>query len=442
MAKAGCAVPPSAAISRRPRGSATSMPAAATLPPNYAEAAHWFRTAAERGHRAAARALGMLHLTGAGVARDPDEAATWFKQAAEAGDAGAQADLASLLQAGVVSAFAQDPPPVHDWFEHAAEQGDLVGAFNFAVCLAEGVGVPRDDDARRLLAEACRRRRGERTILVRPHACRGSRRGPGRRRGRRLVRPRRRGRHARRAGGARRVSYRRPRRAARSSAGENLVPRAASARARGCDVRARQDARRRPRHRARSRRGRGAGSPGPPSTATRSPPSCSRATHGAASDGPQDIEAARRWYEHAVSLGAPEAAGELALFEKVVGGRGNEGDIDAALTRVRRAVCASRDVTDWLREVWTMRMTALKHWFVAVSIQNVPAFAETAPDALTAHGPARRLRIRTGNRPGAFSSAQLFFQWRGSSAGQRRFAPASGSARPCPRPWPHRPRTG
>ena len=42
----------------------------------------------------------MLYLTGAGVAQDPDEAASWFKRAAEAGDAGAQADLATLLQIG------------------------------------------------------------------------------------------------------------------------------------------------------------------------------------------------------------------------------------------------------------------------------------------------------------------------------------------------------
>ena len=41
------------------------------LPPNYAEAAMWFRRAAEAGHTGAARALGMLHLTGAGVAARP-----------------------------------------------------------------------------------------------------------------------------------------------------------------------------------------------------------------------------------------------------------------------------------------------------------------------------------------------------------------------------------
>ena len=135
---------------RRLRGggarSATSMSAGRPLPPNYAEAAHWFRSAAERGHQAAARALGMLYLTGAGVARDPDEAASWFRRAAEAGDPRAQADLAVLLQTGAVSTLAHEPPPVHEWFERAAEQGDLIGAFNYAVCLAEGVGVPRNDE--------------------------------------------------------------------------------------------------------------------------------------------------------------------------------------------------------------------------------------------------------------------------------------------------------
>jgi len=115
------------------------------LPPNYIEAAHWFRTAAERGHKSAARALGMLYLTGAGVVRDPDEAGAWFKRAAEAGDTDAQASLATLLQTGEAPTLEKDPPPVSEWFGRAAEQGDLIGAFNYAVCLAEGVGVPRND---------------------------------------------------------------------------------------------------------------------------------------------------------------------------------------------------------------------------------------------------------------------------------------------------------
>ena len=32
-----------------------------------------------------------------------------------------------------------------EWFEQAAASGDLIAAFNFGVCLAEGVGIERDD---------------------------------------------------------------------------------------------------------------------------------------------------------------------------------------------------------------------------------------------------------------------------------------------------------
>ncbi len=118
------------------------------LPPNYAEAALWFRVAAEFGHAPSARALGVLYLTGAGsgaIPRDPDEAAKWFKFAAEKGDATARADLATLLVSRQTNPRFTEPVPVHEWFEAAAESGDAIGAYNYAVCLAEGVGIPRDD---------------------------------------------------------------------------------------------------------------------------------------------------------------------------------------------------------------------------------------------------------------------------------------------------------
>ena len=40
---------------------------------------------------------------------------------------------------------AEDAVRTREWFEQAAASGDLVAAFNFGVCLAEGVGVERDD---------------------------------------------------------------------------------------------------------------------------------------------------------------------------------------------------------------------------------------------------------------------------------------------------------
>ncbi|MGE4483023.1 tetratricopeptide repeat protein [Acidocella sp.] len=118
------------------------------LPPNYAEAALWFRIAAETGHRAASRALGLLYMTGAGagaVPRDPDEAAKWLRIAAEQGDTVAQSDLAAMLSKRQTNSRFTEPPPVHEWFEKAAESGDAIGAYNFAVCLAEGIGVERDE---------------------------------------------------------------------------------------------------------------------------------------------------------------------------------------------------------------------------------------------------------------------------------------------------------
>jgi uncharacterized protein len=115
------------------------------LPPHFAEAAQWFRVAAEGGSRSAARALAILHLTGAGTPRDPDEAAKWFRKAAEAGDVVAQSDLAELMRRGQTNPRFTEAAPVHDWFEQAAEAGDAAAAYNFAVCLAEGVNLEKDE---------------------------------------------------------------------------------------------------------------------------------------------------------------------------------------------------------------------------------------------------------------------------------------------------------
>jgi hypothetical protein len=58
------------------------------------------------------------------------------------GDEPARADLGNLVLSG---RGAPELLNVPGWFEQAADGGDLVAAFNFAVCLAEGVGVERDE---------------------------------------------------------------------------------------------------------------------------------------------------------------------------------------------------------------------------------------------------------------------------------------------------------
>lgn len=63
------------------------------LPQDYAEAARWYRLAAEQGHAVAQYGLGMMYSNGVGVPEDDVEAVRWYRLAAEQGYAGAQASL-------------------------------------------------------------------------------------------------------------------------------------------------------------------------------------------------------------------------------------------------------------------------------------------------------------------------------------------------------------
>jgi TPR repeat protein len=111
-------------------------------PPNYAEAAIWLQRATEQGHAAAARMLSQLYATGALGAPDPAAATELLQRAACMGDQPARAELGNLVLSG---GGASDLLKVGDWFERGADAGDPAAAFNFAVCLTEGLGVERDE---------------------------------------------------------------------------------------------------------------------------------------------------------------------------------------------------------------------------------------------------------------------------------------------------------
>ena len=53
------------------------------VPTDLPQAARWYRIAAERGYRAAQRALGTMYLDGVGVPRDAAEGLAWIMVAAE-----------------------------------------------------------------------------------------------------------------------------------------------------------------------------------------------------------------------------------------------------------------------------------------------------------------------------------------------------------------------
>ncbi|MER9581979.1 tetratricopeptide repeat protein [Mesorhizobium sp. M0276] len=112
-------------------------------PPDFAEAANWYRRAAEAGHQSAARAIASLYLTGNGVAKDDKEGTRWLRVAANSGNQGAQVDLANLVLGG--AGEPDDPIRIAEWFEAAASSGDLIAAFNLGLCFAKGVGVVQDE---------------------------------------------------------------------------------------------------------------------------------------------------------------------------------------------------------------------------------------------------------------------------------------------------------
>ena len=111
---------------------------------DYAEAAKWYRQAAEAGHQAAARALSSLYLSGNGVAQDAEEGKRWLRAAAKGGNRESQVDLANLVLEG--AGESDDDVDVARWFEATALSGDLIAAFNLGLCFAEGVGVGKDQE--------------------------------------------------------------------------------------------------------------------------------------------------------------------------------------------------------------------------------------------------------------------------------------------------------
>jgi TPR repeat protein len=86
--------------------------------------------------------LGHLLLEGVGLAPDPEEAARWLRLAIAGGETEAWNDLARLALAGQVPEA--DRRTTFRWFREQAEAGDLTAAFNLGLCLAEGIGEPRD----------------------------------------------------------------------------------------------------------------------------------------------------------------------------------------------------------------------------------------------------------------------------------------------------------
>ena len=112
------------------------------VPQNYAEAAKWYRKAAERGHAMAQSQLGLMYLGGQGVPQDFAEAARWCRAAAESGVAEAQCQLGDMHIKG--QGVPQDYIKAAEWCRKAAEQGNSMAQMLLGALYHNGQGVPRD----------------------------------------------------------------------------------------------------------------------------------------------------------------------------------------------------------------------------------------------------------------------------------------------------------
>jgi hypothetical protein len=85
-----------------------------------AEAAKWWRKAAEQNHVEAQCCLGFCYKHGHGVARDEAEAVKWYRKAAQQNYSQAQRDLGRCYYFG--QGLAKDYVEAVKWWRKAAEQ--------------------------------------------------------------------------------------------------------------------------------------------------------------------------------------------------------------------------------------------------------------------------------------------------------------------------------
>ena len=98
---------------------------------------------ARKGDLAAQRNLGHLYRSGQGVEQDFAQAAEWYRRAAEHGLAGAQVNLGAMYLRG--QGVSEDPVEAARWFEAAARQGHPIAQYNLGAMHLKGLGVPQSE---------------------------------------------------------------------------------------------------------------------------------------------------------------------------------------------------------------------------------------------------------------------------------------------------------
>ena len=136
---------------------------------DYTEAARWYRSAAEQGGAEAQFNLGVRYAIGRGVPQDDVEAERWYREAANQGYAEAQFSLAALYTIG--RGVAKDDAEAVRWYRLAAEQGHADAQWNLGLMYEVGAGVPQNSVAAHawLNLSASRRHSGDSNLELVAH---------------------------------------------------------------------------------------------------------------------------------------------------------------------------------------------------------------------------------------------------------------------------------
>jgi TPR repeat protein len=108
-----------------------------------AQAALWFRKAAETGNRDATFQLATMYENGRGVPQDQKQAIDWYRKAALLGDGDSQVKLGRAYEDG--KGVNKDQGEAAAWYQRAADQGNLFALNRLGAMYADGKGVHKDE---------------------------------------------------------------------------------------------------------------------------------------------------------------------------------------------------------------------------------------------------------------------------------------------------------
>jgi len=112
------------------------------VPQDYAEAALWYRRAADQGYSDAQYNLGNLYEVGQGVPQDNAQAIQWVRKSADQGNATAQGLLGLMYEDG--EGVPKDEAQAIQWLRKGAENGDAYAQCILGHRYHDGKVVPQD----------------------------------------------------------------------------------------------------------------------------------------------------------------------------------------------------------------------------------------------------------------------------------------------------------